>query len=130
MASPMKVITKVMKGKKEAMKKAVMKKSVMKKTMKMMKVSTVAKGKLMRAAVFNGRKQKTYTGLKKTDFKRNKAGKIVSRRASEAGRKSYARIKGWTVAVSKAKKNLGLTGFIAVKKGTPLYKAAKAIYDA
>lgn len=119
---------------KEAMKKAAMKKIAMKKstmkTKKVMKTSIVAKGKMMRAAVFNGRKEKTYTGLKKTDFKRNKAGKIVSRKASDRGKKAYARIKGWTEAVSKAKKNLGLTGFIAVKKGSALYKAAKAIYNA
>lgn len=126
---------KAMKGaKKEAMKKVVMKASmkaaVMKKAMKVMKVSVIAKGKRMRFSVFSGTKQKTSTGLKKSDLKKNKAGRIVSRKASEAGKKSYARIKGWTVAVQKAKKDLGITGFVAVKKGTPLYKAAKAIWDA
>ena len=32
----------------------------------------------------------------------------------------------WTDAVSKARKELGITGFTAVKKGTPLYNKAKS----
>eukprot|EP00927_Polykrikos_kofoidii_P059058 TRINITY_DN5405_c0_g1_i4.p1 TRINITY_DN5405_c0_g1~~TRINITY_DN5405_c0_g1_i4.p1 ORF type:complete len:163 (+),score=50.15 TRINITY_DN5405_c0_g1_i4:35-490(+) len=151
MASAMKAMKAVMKSSMKATKKPAMKKVIMKaamkkvmmkasmkaavmkkatKVMKVMKVSAVAKGKRMRLAVFSGKKEKTYTGLKKTDFKKNRTGKIVSRKRSEAGKKSYARIKGWTVAVQKAKKDLGITGFVAVKKGTPLYKAAKAIYGA
>ena len=34
----------------------------------------------------------------------------------------------WTDAVSQARKELGITGFQAIKKGTPLYKRAKKIY--
>tara|TARA_B100000927_G_C16412155_1_gene447762 strand:+ start:387 stop:950 length:564 start_codon:yes stop_codon:yes gene_type:complete len=33
----------------------------------------------------------------------------------------------WTDAVSKARKELGITGFSPVKKGTPLYKRAKEL---
>ena len=33
----------------------------------------------------------------------------------------------WTDAVSKARKELGITGFSPVKKGTPLYKRAKQL---
>ena len=58
----------------------------------------------------------------------NKNGKIVSKKASANGKKAYARIKGWTVAVTKARKALGVKGFVAVKKGTPLYKKAKEFY--
>merc|ERR1711871_1727237 len=50
---------------------------------------------------------------------KNKNGKIVSKKASANGKKVYARIKGWTVAVTKARKALGVKGFLAVKKGTP-----------
>merc|ERR1711920_232023 len=88
---------------------------------KAMKKSVIAKGKRARSAVFKGSKEKTYTGLKKSDLQKNKSGKIV-------GKKASARIKGWTIAVTAAKKALGLTGFVAVKKGTPLYKKAKELY--
>merc|ERR1719221_1321010 len=100
------------------------------KAMKAKKVSKVAKGKLMRSAVFSGTKEKTYTGLKKSDLVKSKSGKVVSKKASAAGKKAYANIKAWTVAVQKARKDLGLKGFVAVKKGSALYKAAKTIYSA
>merc|ERR1711981_390975 len=100
------------------------------KAMKAKKMGTIAKGKRMRAAVFTGSKEKTKTGLKKSDLIKSKSGKIVSKKASAAGKKAYAHIKGWTVAVQKARKELGVKGFVAVKKGTPLYKAAKAHYNA
>merc|ERR1711879_486338 len=77
------------------------------KAMKAKKVSKIAKGKNMRAVVFSGTKEKTKTGLKKSDLMRSKSGKIVSKKASALGKKRYALIKGWTVAVQKAKKELG-----------------------
>merc|ERR1719428_634944 len=100
------------------------------KAMKAKRVSKVAKGARMRASVFNGNKAKTYTGLKKTDLVKSKSGKIVTRKSHAAGVKAYKNIKGWTAAVQKARKELGVKGFVAVKKGTPLYKAAKAHYNA
>ena len=81
-----------------------------------------------RSAVFRGTKEKTYTGLKKSDLMKNKQGRIVSKKASANGKKLYANIKGWTQAVQKARKALGVQGFKAVKKGTPLYTKAKEIY--
>merc|ERR1712118_321532 len=45
---------------------------------------------------------------------------------SANGKKAYARIKGWTVAVTKARKFLGVKGFVAVKKGSPLYKKGRS----
>merc|ERR1712072_1132259 len=97
---------------------------------KAMKKSVIAKGKRARSVVFRGNKSKTQGGLTKDKLMKNKAGKIVSRKASAAGKKAYSNIKGWTVAVQKARKELGVKGFVAVKKGTPLYKAAKAHYNA
>merc|ERR1719441_38690 len=96
--------------------------------MKKKAVSKIAKGKRSKLVVFNGTKEKTYTGLKKSDLTKNKNGKIVSRKQSANGKKAYTHIKGWTVAVTKARKFLGLKGFIAVKKGSPLYKKAKEFY--
>merc|ERR1711981_525307 len=97
--------------------------------MKAKRVSKIAKGKLARAVVFHGTKEKTYTGLKKTDLMKNKAGRIVTKKSSAAGKKAYANIKGWTTAVQKARKALGVKGFQAVKKGSPLYKKAKELYE-
>ena len=94
----------------------------------MKRVSKFAKGKMARAVVFRGNKAATLSGLTKANLMRNKNGKIVSKKASANGKKAYARIKGWTVAVTKARKALGVKGFVAVKKGTPLNKKAKEFY--
>merc|ERR1711934_1033498 len=91
-------------------------------------VSKIAKGKRAKASVWLGGKDKTTSGLKKSDLMKSKSGKLVSKKKHAAGKKAYQRIKGWTVAVQKARKELGVKGFVAVKKGSELYKAAKAIY--
>merc|ERR1712013_40085 len=100
------------------------------KAMKAMKktVSKIAKGKRARASVFRGGKEKTSGGLKKSDIVKSKSGKLVSKKQSAAGKKAYKHIQGWTVAVQKAKKALGVKGFVAIKKGTALYKKAKELY--
>merc|ERR1711907_311445 len=86
--------------------------------MKKKAVSKIAKGKMAKSVVFRGTKDKTYTGLTKTDLTQNKRGKIVTKKQAANGKKAYANIKGWTVAVQKARKALGVKGFVAVKKGT------------
>merc|ERR1711976_925088 len=93
-------------------------------------VSAIAKGKLMRAVVFIGRKQKTASGHKKSDLMKSRSGKIITKAQHAAGKKAYGRIKAWTVACQKAKKELGVTGFVALKKGSALYKKTKEIYAA
>ena len=75
--------------------------------------------------VWNGSRQKTKSGLTKAHYMRNKNGKLVTKKQHAAGRRSYKNIRGWTQAVSKARKALGITGFCAVKKGTPLYAKAR-----
>merc|ERR1712110_958489 len=125
-------------GKKAAMKKVTMKTAAMKKvTMKKaamkkaaMKQKTIATGRFRKAQVFRGSRVKTAGGLKKTDLKKNKNGKVVSISLSNAGKKSYHRIKAWVVATTKARAALNIKGFVAIKKGTPLYKKAKEIYEA
>merc|ERR1712045_181890 len=106
---------------------------VMKKAMKPKKVSKIAKGKMMRAVVFRGLKEKTKTGLTKANLIKSKSGKIVSKKASAAGKRNYKNIQGWTKAVQQAKKALGVKGFCAVggksAQGKALYAKAKAIYS-
>merc|ERR1719321_1696081 len=49
---------------------------------------------MARAVVFRGTKEKTLSGLKRSDLIRNKRGKIVSKKASALGKKvRYANIK-------------------------------------
>ena len=117
------------------MKKAPVMKSAMKGTMKSMKakrVSKIAKGRLGRAQVLRGTKEKTASGLTKDKLVKNKRGKIVSRKASAAGKKRYSAIKMWTESVVAARKALNLKGFVIVNgpkpEGKALYAKAKAIY--
>merc|ERR1719262_614132 len=90
------------------------------KAMKAKRVSKIAKGKFAKAVVLRGTKEKTAGGLKKSDLMKNKRGKIVSKKAHASALKRYSNIKGWTTAVQKARKALGVKGFQAVKKGSPL----------
>merc|ERR1712154_400339 len=94
--------------------------------MKAMKAMKVGK----KFSVFSGNREKTAGGLKKSDLTKSKRGKVVSRKSSAAGRKAYKNIKAWTDACQKARKELGIKGFVAIKKGAPFYKAAKAHYNA
>merc|ERR1711912_224083 len=102
------------------------------KVMKSKKVSFIAKGPRAKAVVFLGlgNTTKTSSGFKKGDLMKSKRGKIITKKQHAAGKKAFKNIKAWTTAVIKARKDLGLKGFVAVKKGTPLYKAAKAIVEA
>ena len=126
------------KAAKKATKKAV-KKSTKKKAKKPKKakktkkrkakrVSKIAKGKRAKASVFRGTKVKTQGGLTKDKLMKSKSGKIVSKKASAAGKKAYKRISGWVAAVAKARKALGCKGFVAIKKGSALYNKARSFY--
>merc|ERR1719300_414790 len=63
------------------------KKGVMKKTIK--KISVIARGKTAKSKVFSGAKAKTQSGLEKKDLIKNKNGKVVSKKASEAGKRNF-----------------------------------------
>ena len=96
-----------------------------------------------RRQVWNGTRQKTKGGCDRSVFIRaplysrpppaglmqNKNGKVVSKARHAFGKRQYKNIRGWTQAVSKARKALGITGFCAVKKGTPLYAKAREFYN-
>merc|ERR1712203_761186 len=116
---------KAMKGKKTTMK-------VMQ-AMKAKRVSKIAKGKMARAVVFRGSKEKTSGGMTKASLTKNKNGKIVSRAASQRSKKAYANsgIKKWADAVKQARKALNLKGFVAIggksATGKALYAKAKAL---
>merc|ERR1712118_583838 len=96
--------------------------------MKKKAVSKIAKGRMAKVVVFRGSKEKTSGGLTSTDLIKNKYGRIVSKKASLRVKKNNY-IKGWTTAVQKARKALGLKGFVAIKKGSALYKKAKELYQ-
>ena len=66
-------------------------------------------------------------------LKRNpRTGEIVSKAKAAAAKKKSNPLAQWRKAVDAAKKKLGMDKkgeFVAIKKGTPLYKEAKKIYD-
>merc|ERR1712137_422210 len=99
-----------------------------------MKVSKIAKGKLRKAVVFRGSKEKTSGGLAKSDLIKNKNGRIVSKKASQARKKAYigSKLEAWGKALAAAKKELGITGFVKINgptaQGKALYAKAKALY--
>merc|ERR1712087_1067735 len=110
-----------------------MKKSMKKAAMKgmrrrAMKVKITGK----KDSVFSGKKVKTVGGLKKSDLKKNKAGKVVSAKASNNGKKNFKRVAGWVSAVAKARKALGVKGFCAIggssAKGKALLSKARSFY--
>merc|ERR1719420_319296 len=110
---------KVMK-KKAAMKAMkVMKKKAAMKAMKAMKkksVSKIARGSHAKSMVLRGSKEKTAGGMTAKD--------LLSKKKSAFAKKSP-----WIQAVTKARKALKITGFAAIKKGTPLYAKAKEFFN-
>ena len=94
------------------------------KAMKKKAVSKIARGIMSKAMVLRGSKEKTVGGLTAKDLTKNKFGKIVSKKQSARGKKNP-----WSQALSKARKALKLKGFVAIKKGTPLYSKAKEFYN-
>merc|ERR1712007_63886 len=99
------------------------------KVSKAMKSSKIATGRLAKSSVFKGGKETTSGGLKKADLTKSKTGKIVSKKRSANGKKSYALTIGkWTQAVMKAREVLGIKGFFGVKKGSAVYNKAREFY--
>ena len=92
------------------------------KAMRAMKKKVIS-AKLARRHAFAGKIDKTKGGLVKSALVMNKNGKVVSKKSSLRGKKN-----GWIAAVTKARKELKIKGFCAIKKGTPFYKKAKEIY--
>merc|ERR1719427_2124167 len=101
---------------------------------KAMRVSKIAKGRGAKARVFAGQKEKTASGLKKSQLTRNKLGRVVSKNKSAHGKKVYQKngLAKWTKAVQQARKSMGIKGFLAVggksAKGQELLKKARALF--
>jgi hypothetical protein len=78
--------------------------------------------------VLKSNKLKTKGGMRAGDLMKNKKGKVVSAKKSALGQKVYEKnLQAWVTACTKARKELGLTGFVAVKKGSEFYTRAKAL---
>merc|ERR1719353_1982333 len=95
------------------------------KAMKTKRVSKIARGILAKSAVLSGRKEKTSGGLRREDLTKNGNGRVVSRKMSARGKRAWAgsKLKMWNDAVKKARKVLGLKGFVAVGGKTVAGKA-------
>merc|ERR1712232_606320 len=120
--------------KRTAMKGKAMKGKAMKAPMKAKPTSKIAKGKYARSQVLKGKKEKTVGGLKADSLTKNKRGKVVSKRASAAGKRNYKRIESWVESVVEARKALHVSGFVAINgkslQGKALYVKSKALYVA
>merc|ERR1719509_111772 len=113
----------VMKAKRSAMKA----KSASGMKRKAMKVSKIARGRMAKSQVFKGRKEKTGGGSTKADLKKNKHGKVVSKKMSAKSSRL-----AWPKAVVAARKALGIKGFLPVGGKTPagkrLLEKTRALY--
>merc|ERR1712167_368944 len=98
--------------------------SLLSPAMKKKRVSKIAKGSHAKSVVLRGTKEKTASGLTAKDL-------IMSKEAAAASKKKYLAngLGKWTKAVQKARAILKLKGFVAIKKGSPLYTKAKEIYS-
>merc|ERR1711934_381436 len=94
------------------------------KAMKKKSVSKIARGRMAKVLVLRGSKAKTVGGLTASSLTKNKHGRVVSKKRSALSKKSL-----WIAAVQKARKALGVKGFVAIKKGSALYKKAKELYQ-
>merc|ERR1719336_744818 len=126
---------KAMKGAKAAKKpmkakamKAKPMKVVKKKAMKAKAVSNIAKGARAKSAVFAGGKERTVGGVRKDDLVRNKDGRVVYKKRSARAKRAWAssKLKAWVEASKKARKALGITGFVPVGGKTAAGKALHA----
>ena len=111
-----------------------MKAAMATKAMEAKRISKIAKGKLSKAMVFRGSKERTVSGLNKAALLKNKRGKVVSKKQHAAGKRAYKHIRSWTYAVTKARQQLNVRGFVAVngktQQGKLIYMRAKTILTA
>jgi len=116
LARPMKVAEKAMKRAKAAAPK---------------RGSKIARGRMAKAMVLRGSKEKTAGGLKREDLMRNKRNRVVSKRASAAGMRAFKQIEAWVDSVVEARRALHMTGFVAINgkslQGKALYVKCKAL---
>merc|ERR1711976_992801 len=101
------------------------------KVMKSKRVSKIARGPLAKSVVLRGGKEKTVGGLTKTMLMRNKRGKVVSKKSNASGKRAFRNIQDWVSSVVEARKELQVTGFVAINgkslQGKALYVKSKAL---
>merc|ERR1712078_237966 len=119
-SKPLVAMAKAMKAMKVMKKKAAMKAM---KSMKKKSLSKIGRGRYAKSMVLRGKKEKTVGGLTAKDLIKNKYGKVVSKKSS-----ARAKTSPWIAAVTNARSALKVKGFVAVKKGSPLYAKAKSLY--
>ena len=61
--------------------------------------------------------------------KKPKSSKRSSKKSSKKSSSKSMKKMSWVGCVAKARKELGVKGFVAIKKGTPLYNRAKELYE-
>merc|ERR1712193_188995 len=88
-------------------------------------IATIGAAKKKAAKKKPAKKKKAKKAKKAKKPKKKKKAKKVSKKASAASKKKLG---GWLAAVAKARKALGTKGFVAIKKGSPLYTKAKSFY--
>merc|ERR1712154_555017 len=71
-------------------------------------------------------------GSPKKDLMKSKSGKIVSKKQALRAKGNMKKngLGKWMAAVKQVRKEMGLKGFVAIKKGTPYYKRVRAVYEA
>merc|ERR1712087_277884 len=77
--------------------------------------------------VWNGTKVYTKGGLTKKDLIRSATGKVMTKKQFKNGQRK--KTTGWMKAVAKARKELGITGFVLMNRGAQgqaLYQRAKS----
>merc|ERR1712094_140704 len=92
------------------------------KAMKAMKKKPIS-AKLARRHLLAGKITKNKSGYTAAAFKKNKTGRVVSKKASARAKTVLG---PWTAAVQKARKALNIKGFLAVKKGTPFTRRPRS----
>ena len=82
--------------------------------------------------VWNGTRERTIGGLTKKDLMKSKSGKIVSKKQALRAKGNMKKngLGKWMAAVKQVRKEMGLKGFVAIKKGTTYYKRVRAVYEA
>merc|ERR1712129_156040 len=88
---------------------------------KVVKKPKIATGAQAYAMILRGAREKTSGGLSKNDLLKNRGGKIVSKKKSLRGKKSWrgSKLETWNKALKKARVKLGLTGFVPAGGNTP-----------
>lgn len=66
--------------------------------------------------------------VKKPKSSKKSLKKSSKKSVKKSSNKSMKKM-SWVGCVAKARKELGVKGFVAIKKGTPLYKRTRELYD-